>query len=108
MPSCCPIWSATSRALGKRRVPIMIERRTILQLSAAAALVASIGASPVAFAQAKERLALKGYDPVAYFTDAKPIPGVEAFEYVWDGQRYRFATASHLNLFKANPDKYAP
>jgi YHS domain-containing protein len=55
-----------------------------------------------------ERLALKGYDPVAYFTDLKPVPGVAEFEYAWDGQRYRFATAQHLQQFKANPEKYAP
>ena len=84
----------------------MIKRRTVLQLAAATALIAT-GPS-LAFGQTAERLALKGYDPVAYFTDAKPTPGVEAYEYVWDGQRYRFASAKHRDLFKANPDKYAP
>ena len=54
------------------------------------------------------RLALKGYDPVAYFTDAKPVEGNASFEMLWDGQRYRFASAQHRDLFKANPDKYAP
>jgi YHS domain-containing protein len=85
---------------------MMITRRAMLQVSAATALVA--GSSTLALAQAGERLALKGYDPVAYFTDAKPMPGVEAYDYVWDGQRYRFASARHRDLFKANPDKYAP
>jgi len=84
----------------------MIMRRTFVQAAVTAALVAAT--SSFAFAQAGDRLALKGYDPVAYFTDAKPTPGVEAYEYVWDGQRYRFASAQHRDLFKANPDKYAP
>ena len=53
-------------------------------------------------------MALKGYDPVAYFTDHKPTPGVEQYELAFDGQRYRFANAKHRDLFKANPDKYAP
>lgn len=55
-----------------------------------------------------ERLGLKGYDPVAYFTLSTPTPGVAAYEYVYDGVRYRFANARHRDLFKANPEKYAP
>lgn len=53
-------------------------------------------------------LALKGYDPVAYFTDGRPVQGSDTYEFAWDGQLYRFANAEHLDLFKANPDKYAP
>src|SRR5437879_3946850 len=83
----------------------MIIRRTILHVLAAAAVAVGNGAS---LAWADERLALKGYDPVAYFTDAKPTPGGTAYEYVWDGQRYRFASAQHRDLFKSNPEKYAP
>jgi len=57
---------------------------------------------------ASERLGLKGYDPVAYFTLSTPTPGVADYEYVYDGVRYRFANARHRDLFKANPEKYAP
>ncbi len=55
-----------------------------------------------------ERLGLRGYDPVAYFTRSTPTRGVIEHEYVWDGVRYRFATAQHREMFKANPEKYAP
>src|SRR5262249_1153898 len=55
-----------------------------------------------------ERLGLKGYDPVAYFTLSTPTPGVAEYEIVHDGVRYRFINARHLELFKANPDKYTP
>jgi len=81
----------------------MIARRTILMGLAASALFAD-----TAFAQGGQPLALKGYDPVAYFTDHKPTPGVEQYELAFDGQRYRFASAQHRDLFKANPDKYSP
>jgi YHS domain-containing protein len=81
----------------------MITRRTILLGLAASALLAG-----PAVAQGNGPLALKGYDPVAYFTEHKPTPGVEQYEYTFDGQRYRFANARHRDLFKANPDKYAP
>jgi YHS domain-containing protein len=79
-------------------------RRTILQ---GLALSTAAVAMP-ALAQDALPLALKGYDPVAYFTDAKPTPGVAQYEITFDGQRYRFASTQHRDLFKANPDKYAP
>lgn len=85
----------------------MIKRRTILQVTAAAVLVGTL-AAPVGTHAQTAPLALKGYDPVAYFTEAKPTPGLEQYELLWDGQRYRFASAQHRELFKANPDKYAP
>jgi YHS domain-containing protein len=78
-------------------------RRTILQGLALSALLAA-----PALAQSTAPLALKGYDPVAYFTDGKPMPGVTEYELAFDGQRYRFVSARHRDLFKANPDKYAP
>ena len=54
------------------------------------------------------RLALKGYDPVAYFTDGRPTPGKAEFEYLWDEARYRFASDEHLAMFRTDPDRYAP
>lgn len=79
-------------------------RRTILQGVAVSAILLAVPA----LAQDRRPLALKGYDPVAYFTDGKPIEGVAQYELAFDGQRYRFASAQHRDLFKANPDKYAP
>lgn len=77
-------------------------RRTILQGVVLSALLAM-----PALAQDRP-LVLKGYDPVAYFTDGKPVQGSTQYELVFDGQRYHFASAKHRDLFKANPDKYAP
>jgi hypothetical protein len=53
-------------------------------------------------------LAIKGYDPVAYFTDGKATRGLPKFEYEWDERRYRFFRAEHRELFKADPVRYAP
>jgi YHS domain-containing protein len=85
----------------------MITRRTTLFGLAAMPLLGTDAwaQSPPASAP---RLALRGYDPVAYFTDAKPVEGSANYEMLWDGQRYRFASAQHRDLFKASPDKYAP
>ena len=53
-------------------------------------------------------LAIKGYDPVAYFIQGRPLKGAEEFTYHWMGAEWRFASAEHLDLFKSNPEKYAP
>lgn len=68
------------------------------------ALPCAIGPALAAEAQ----LAIKGYDAVSYFTDGKPTLGKPEFEYEWDEQRYRFASAEHLASFKKNPGQYMP
>src|SRR5947208_10322078 len=54
------------------------------------------------------RVAISGYDPVAYFTDGKPVPGLTEFEHVWHDARWRFASAGHRDLFVGDPNRYAP
>jgi YHS domain-containing protein len=54
------------------------------------------------------RLALKGYDTVAYFTDKRPMVGDPQYQYEWDGAVYRFASVEHLALFKSDPDRFLP
>ena len=66
----------------------MIKRRAFLKVTAVAAIGAALGLPGRVRAQAGEPLALKGYDPVAYFTNAKPTPGLEQFEMLWDGHGY--------------------
>lgn len=53
-------------------------------------------------------LILDGYDPVAFFTDNKPVKGDPALKYQYDNATYYFSSAEHLNLFKVNPEKYKP
>ena len=52
--------------------------------------------------------AIKGYDTVAYFTESKPVKGSEEFTTQWHGATWQFSSKENLELFKANPDKYAP
>ena len=54
------------------------------------------------------RLSISGYDPVAYFTDGKPIQGKPEFEYSWHRSRWRFASGEHRELFTRDPKHYAP
>jgi YHS domain-containing protein len=53
-------------------------------------------------------VAIKGYDPVAYFTESKPVKGRAEFTHEWNGAEWRFASAVHRDLFTADPVKYAP
>ena len=53
-------------------------------------------------------LAIQGYDPVAYFVQGKALRGMEEFTYQWMGAEWRFTSVEHLDLFRANPEKYAP
>ena len=53
-------------------------------------------------------LAVSGYDPVAYFTESKPVKGSSDFEYEWNGATWRFSSAANLEAFKATPEAYAP
>ena len=55
-----------------------------------------------------EGVTLKGYDTVAYFTDGKPVEGKKEFQHEWHGAKWLFASEEHLNMFRENPEKYAP
>ncbi len=55
-----------------------------------------------------EGVALQGYDPVAYFTEGKPVMGKPEFTARFKGATYRFASASHRDLFMKDPAKYEP
>jgi hypothetical protein len=54
------------------------------------------------------RVAIGGYDTVAYFTDAKPVPGRSDIGFVWHHARWQFASPRHRDLFARNPERYAP
>ncbi len=78
-------------------------------LIAALALVFSAGA----YAQKNQfnstgGVAIKGYDPVAYFTQHKAVEGNGSFIYDWSGSTWKFSSQASLDSFKAAPEKYAP
>jgi YHS domain-containing protein len=53
-------------------------------------------------------VAIKGYDPVAYFTEGRAMKGSEEFSYDWLGTPWQFASGKHRELFIGDPTKYAP
>ena len=56
----------------------------------------------------QDGLAIGGYDPVAYFTRGRAIWGNPDIAHNWQGARWQFDNDKHRELFKANPEKYAP
>ena len=52
--------------------------------------------------------AIRGYDPVAYFTESKAVKGDEKLVFKWNNADWYFSSQKNLDLFKANPGKYAP
>ncbi len=52
--------------------------------------------------------AIRGYDPVAYFTQADAVRGNKKITYKYKGAKWRFASEENRDLFKANPEKYVP
>jgi hypothetical protein len=55
-----------------------------------------------------EGAAIRGYDPVAYFTDNKAVKGDDHFSFEWKNAVWHFANAENLAAFKSDPQKYAP
>ncbi len=53
-------------------------------------------------------LALKGFDPVAYFSENKPVKGKPEFKSVRHGATYYFASADNKARFDKEPEKYEP
>jgi YHS domain-containing protein len=68
--------------------------------------------SATAFAQTQyfntDGVAIRGYDPVAYFNDDKAVEGSKQFSYSWMGTEWHFKNQSNLDTFKSDPEKYAP
>ncbi len=53
------------------------------------------------------RLAIGGYDTVAYHTVGKAVPGRLAYQTVWHDARWQFSSKENLDLFTQDPDKFA-
>ncbi len=88
-----------------------IDRRAALLLIGAA----FAGARAVAPAWAatpgianEDGLAIKGYDPVAYWTEGRPLKGDLLVTYRWGGVEWRFSSSANRDLFIQNPEKFLP
>jgi len=52
--------------------------------------------------------AIDGTDPVAYFTEGRPVEGKSSITHEWNGAKWQFSSEENRAEFIANPEKYAP
>src|SRR5436853_490719 len=67
-----------------------LSRRAFVSTALVLAVCGTARAQQHAMASSGPRIALKGYDPVSYFTDGKPEPGSKEFTYAFDDTTYWF------------------
>lgn len=90
-----------------------MRRLALIPLALAASLcvgsfaATAFAAEPV-YTSTFSNVAVSGYDPVAYFTDNRPVKGSAEFSTKWNGAEWHFASAAHRDAFIADPTKYAP
>ncbi|MGB7299710.1 MAG: YHS domain-containing (seleno)protein [Burkholderiaceae bacterium] len=86
-------------------------RARMLVMASAIVLISALAYMPNAFGgQFFERngVAIDGFDPVAYFTDSKPVRGDKSFTANYLDSTFHFASAKNRDMFKADPARYAP
>lgn len=89
----------------------------MIRHAAAALMLATAGVAFTAPAHADKapvytgtfsNTAVEGHDPVAYFTEGRPVKGSRDFRTEYQGAEFRFASQENLDAFLADPEKYAP
>lgn len=89
----------------------MLTRRMILTAAITAPAVALISrpvlaAEPGVFSE--DGIAIRGADPVAYFTQGQPVIGSAEHAAEWNGTIWYFASAENRATFLADPETFAP
>ena len=83
--------------------------KNIIQSIAALALLASSAfAGELVNVSGASKIAVSGYDPVAFFTESKAVNGSPFISAEYQSATYFFATEEHKKLFAENPAKYTP
>ncbi len=96
-------------------MPASFTRRSLCRLALVSALLAglftAVGGAPPARAGEIFTLggeAIRGYDPVAYFTEGRAVEGSDAFTHEWLGATWKFASTEHRDMFVADPVGFMP
>ena len=74
------------------------------------AIVLSLGTLAAQAGEFNENngVAIKGYDPVAFFKDSRPVRGKDELRFEYQGSTFVFANAQNRAAFVADPQKFAP
>ena len=91
---------------------LTLSRRHVLAGLIATPIAGAVLVSPALAASApiytEEGIAWDGHDPVGYFSNGAPTPGVPEFSFDYKGSKVLFASAENRDMFVADPGKYAP
>lgn len=100
-----------------RNLPALMRVSAVLGLAAVGGIFVACGAGMPANGAAtvgpapvfeRDGVALGGYDPVSYFVDPEPASGSPDHRVEWRGAVWYFTTAENAQLFRENPEHYAP
>ncbi len=83
----------------------------VLSLIVVAAIIATWASQASAFDQVNKDffgVAIKGYDPVAYFTEGEAVKGKSEFSHSWNEAKWYFSSETNRGLFASEPERYAP
>lgn len=69
---------------------------------------AAAKSAPPVYTESSSGLAIRGTDPVAYFTEGKAVQGDSEYETEYEGATWRFSSAENQELFEADPEAYVP
>lgn len=56
----------------------------------------------------EKKVAIQGYDPVAYFKQNKAVKGKEALTTTYEGVVYQFSSQINKDIFIKSPDNFEP
>lgn len=77
-------------------------------MAASMILSSSVLAADIDMSVDANDLAISGYDTVAYFTQNKPVKGSNQYTATYKNAIYQFASAENRDLFRNDPERYAP
>ena len=93
----------------------MLTRRHLLTVALGVPAVGALTAALPSRAMAAEPevysydgLAIRGADPVAFFSRQEPVIGSADMTLMWRGATWAFASAENRTAFEADPERYAP
>jgi YHS domain-containing protein len=95
-----PTWRELLLLLGLAGVALVLLNHNVVR--------AQQSGKPAVYTEFKSKLALDGYDAVAYFKTGQPAKGSAQHAFAWNGATWQFASAENKAAFEASPQAYAP
>lgn len=92
----------------KTRIPLRRTDIVLFMFLAVLSVLCLVGVATAEQFFTKDGAAIRGYDPVAYFTDGRAIKGAPEFTAAHGGATFQFVSAANRDAFVANPARFTP